>query len=152
MRMSLVIGAVMAAGLAACDNTDSSTGPVMPVIVGTYTLTRFNGASVPTTVFTTGIGTASPTTWTLVSGTLELHADNTWAITYPMRFATGAQTGNADPIPHDVGRFTIAGNTLTMRDSTAGSTFTADVTASGVVMRAGLVNSFGFASLEFVRP
>lgn len=140
-----MLAALLPLALAACSD---ATAPISAsAIAGTYTVTRFNGAAVPSTVFTVGT-----TTWTLVSGTLELRADHTWSIVYPMRATTGAQTVASDPIPHDIGTFTIAGNVLTLRDSTAGSSFAADVTGSTVVMHSGLVNSFGFATLEFTRP
>lgn len=143
MRVSMLVSAVVAM---AC-GSESPSAPIAPsAIVGTYSVTRFNGAAVPASVFVVGA-----TDWTLVSGTLELRADNTWSIVYPMRATTGAQVVASDPVPHDVGTFTLAGSVLTLRDSTARSTITADVTGSAVVMRRGLVNSFGFATLEFAR-
>jgi hypothetical protein len=148
-RVSAVVGAVLAM---ACGSESPSAPIATSAIVGTYSVTRFNGAAVPAAVIAT-VTPSSTTTWTLVSGTLELHADGTWSIVYPMRFATtGGQTGASDPIPHDVGTYSVSGMILTLRDSTARTTITADVTGSAVVMRSGLVNAFGFATLEFTRP
>jgi hypothetical protein len=116
----IVITAAAVALVAACGS--DSTGPTHASLVGTYTLSAVNGASLPYTVPNTGDNVEI-----VQDGTITLAADSTYTAS-----ATGTENGSASTLVTDAGTYSASGTQVTFTSTAIpGAHYTASVAGSG---------------------
>jgi hypothetical protein len=116
----VAIAAAAVALLGGC--VSDSTGPTHGSVVGTYTLSAVDGASLPYTVPNTGDNVEI-----VQNGTITLSADSTYAAS-----ATGTENGSASTLVTDAGTYSASGTQVTFTSTAIpGAHYTASVAGSG---------------------
>jgi hypothetical protein len=96
----------------ACGSSNDSTAPDASAYVGSYTLTKIDGQSLPTTISEGG------TDVNVTAGSAQILANGTWSAAL-----------TATPVALNLtGTYTVSGNSLILRDSNDG---TSTATLSG---------------------